>query len=162
MLPDHVTVAAFASELEPAREWAKREQCQLECNLPEKVLRVTLVRDDSAERFYLRGRFDEYKALPPIWEWCDANWSNAGDRGLSPDAAQTSHGSSMFLNHRGAAIICAPFNRLAYADHGGPHKNWGKLTHWMTVNRDVIYAVTIGDMLHAIARDFRYTSGRMA
>ena len=161
MLPDHVTVAAFASELEPAQMWADEEQLQFEWNLPEKVLRVTFVRDDSAERFYLRGRFDDYKALPPIWEWCDADWSNAGDRRLSPEATQTPYGSSVFLDHRGTAIICAPFNRLAYADHGGPHNNWGELTHWMTVGQGVVYAVTIGDMLHTIARDFRYTSGRM-
>jgi hypothetical protein len=162
MLPDRVTAAAFAAELGPAREWAKREQFKLECDLPKMELRVTFSRADSGECFYLRGRFDGYKALPPTWEWCDANWSNAGEKRLSPDAAQTAHGSSVFLDHHGTAIICAPFNRLAYAAHGGPHSNWGELTHWMTVARRVVYAVTIGDMLHSIARDFRYTSGRMA
>ena len=162
MLPDRVTAAALASEIEAACEWAGREQVQLDCSLPEKLLRAVFIRDDSSEHFYLQGRFDGYKALPPIWEWCDANWSNAGDRRLSPNAAQTSHGCSMYIDHRGTAIICAPFNRLAYAAHGGPHTNWGELTHWMTVGGGVVYAVTIGDMLHTIARDFRYTSGRMA
>ena len=162
MLPERVTAAAFTSELEAACEWARREQVQLDCSLPEKLLCATFVRGDSSEHFYVRGRFDGYKALPPIWEWCDANWSNAGERRLSPDAAGTAHGSSMFLDHRGTAIICAPFNRLAYAVHNGPHSNWGELTHWMTVRRGVVYAVTIADMLHTIARDFRYTTGRMA
>ena len=162
MLPDRVTAAALASELEVACAWAEREQVQLDCSLPEKLLRAVLVRDDSPERFYLQGRFDGYKALPPIWEWCDANWANAGDRRLSPNAVPTSHGSSMFLDHRGTAVICAPFNRLAYAANDGPHRDWGELTHWMTVRRGVVYAVEVGDMLHTIARDFRYTSGRMA
>ena len=162
MLPDRVTAAALASEIEAAREWARREQVQLDCSLPEKLLRAVFVRDDSSEHFYLQGRFDGYKALPPIWEWCDVNWSNAGNRRLSPKAAQTSHGSSMFLDHGGTAIICTPFNRLAYVSNDGPHSDWGELTHWMTARRGVVYAVTIGDMLHTIARDFRYTSGRMA
>ena len=162
MIPERVTAAVLASELDAAYEWARREQVELDCSLPEKLLRATFVRGGSSEYFYLRGRFDGYKGLPPIWQWCDASWSNAGDRRFSPDPAQTVHGSSMFLDHRGTAIICAPFNRIAYAVHNGPHGDWGDLAHWMTAGRRVVYAVTIADMLHTIARDFRYTTGRMA
>lgn len=159
MLPNRVTTAALDGEIEAAHEWAKRERIQLDCDIPLRLLRAVFVRDDPADCFYLRGRFDSYKALPPIWEWCDENWSDAGSRAHSPEPAGTSYGSSIFLNHRTSAIICAPFNRLAYSDHGGPHGDWN-LADWMKV-RGVVYAVTVADMLQTIARDFHYTTGRM-
>lgn len=160
MLPDRVTTVALEGEFKAACEWAKRERVQLDCDIPHRLLRAVFERADPADRFFLRGRFDSYKALPPIWEWCDASWSDAGNRTCSPDPASTDYGSSLFLDNGTSAIICAPFNRLAYSAHGGPHGDWG-LADWMNV-RGVVYAVTVADMLQTIARDFHYTTRRMA
>ena len=161
MLPERVTLAAFASEIEGARAWATREHVKLDTVLPEKLVRAVFEREGSGEKFFLQGRFDGYKELPPAWEWCDPDWSNLGNRRLSPEAGQTPYGSSMFLDMSGKAIICAPFNRLAFSAYGGPHKGWGELSHWMDAGDGYVYAVTIGDMLHSIERDFLCTSGRM-
>ena len=57
--------------------------------------------------------------------------------------------------------MCAPFNRLAYGAHEGPHSDWGSLAQWMTAGEGYVHAVKLGDMLSAILRDFRLSSGRM-
>ena len=67
----------------------------------------------------------------------------------------------MFIQHNSRGIICAPFNRLAYATHDGPHSNWGDAAQWMTAGPGYVYAVTIGDMLQLILRDFSLSKGRM-
>ena len=161
MLSPRVTAAAFASELEGASEWAKREHVKLEILVPQNLVRAVFVQESSGEEFFLQGRFDGYKELPPVWEWCNSDWSDPGNKRLSPEAAQTPYGSSMFLAKDNKAIICAPFNRLAFKVHGGPHRDWGELSHWMTAADRYVYAATIGDMLHLIKRDFRHTAGRM-
>ena len=162
MVPDRVTLSAVSGELEAARTWADRQGVQLDCDLPNKLVRAVFTRQDSGDQFYLQGLFDGYKSIPPTWQWCDSDWANPGNRSLSPEPARTCHGSSMFLNHGTAAVICTPFNRLAYRAKGGPHSDWGELTHWMTAGQGYVHAVTIADMLHSIQRDFAYTKGRMA
>ena len=161
MLPARVTAAAFGSEIEGAHEWARRAHVKLEVEPQQQLVRAVFVRETSGEEFFLQGRFDGYKEMPPVWEWCDSKWSEPGNRRLSPEAARTPYGSSMFLDQADKAIICAPFNRLAFKANGGPHGNWGELSHWMTAGDGYVYAVTIGDMLHSIERDFRHTIGRM-
>ena len=162
MLPERVTVAAISSEIEPAHKWARREGVCLEALLSEKLVRAVFQRAGSDEKFFLQGFFDGYKAFPPVWEWCDSNWANGGRRELSPESARTPYGGSMFLDNGTKAVICAPFNRLAFSVHGGPHSNWGELSHWMSAGQGFVQATTIADMLNVIARDFRFTSGRLA
>ena len=162
MLPPTVTDAAITSEIEGAMAWAVRHGIDLTARMPkERVLRVVLVQNRSQEKFFLQGQFDQYKALPPVWDWRDANWSDSSRLYLSPKPENTPFGSSMFLVQNNKAIICAPFNRLAFNSHGGPHSDWGEPTQWMTAGNGYVYAVTIGDMLQAILRDFRCTKERM-
>lgn len=162
MLPDRVTAAAVAAELGAAREWARHENVNLQTVLPQRLIRAIFTREDSGERFFLQGRFDGYKELPPMWDWCDSDWSHPGNRRHSPNAVKTPYGNSIFLDSGGKAIICAPFNRLAFKAYGGPHKNWGELSNWMSPQQGCVYAVTIADMLDVIARDFRHSTGCMA
>ena len=67
----------------------------------------------------------------------------------------------MFFRHGNRGIICAPFNRLAYNSHQGPHSDWGGPAQWMTAGPQYVHAVTIGDMLQSILRDFSFSKGRM-
>lgn len=161
MLPDRVTAAALTDELEAAHEWARRERLQLKAVLPQRLVRAVFTREGSDEQFFLQGQFEGYKELPPLWQWCDSDWSDGGNRQLSPEAAPTPYGSSIFLDNGRHAIICTPFNRLAFSACDGPHGDWGELSHWMSAGRGYVYAVTIADMLDVVARDFRYTTNRM-
>ena len=42
--------------------------------LAERIIRLVLVQEDLDEKFYLQGKFDDYKALPPVWDWRDESW----------------------------------------------------------------------------------------
>ena len=163
MLPERVVDAAIESELKGTMAWAVRHGVDVTTLIPtERILRIVLVQEKSQERFFLQGQFDQYKALPPVWDWRDANWSDSGGLSLSPKAVNTPFGSSMFIVHNGKAVICAPFNRLAFGTYAGPHTNWGDPAQWMTAGHGYVHAVTIGDMLQSIRRDFCYTTERMA
>ncbi len=142
--------------------WAERHQIALDTRLlAERIIRVALVQQGKGEKFYLQGNFDDYKELPPIWEWRDEGWSTTDGLYLSPGPRDTPFGSSMFLRHKNRGIICAPFNRLAYGTHDGPHSNWGDPAQWMTAGPGYVSAMTIGDMLQSILRDFGFTQCRM-
>ena len=142
--------------------WAARHDIDVTLIPTGRILRIVLVQEKSQERFFLQGKFDQYRALPPVWDWCDANWSDSGCLSLSPKAVNTPFGSSMFIVYKSKALICAPFNRLAFGTHAGPHANWGDPAQWMTAGHGYVHAVTIGDMLQSIRRDFCYTTERMA
>ena len=163
MLSDSIVEATLNVELPGAMEWAKRHGISVTSLLPEaRILRVVLVQQNAQEEFFLQGCFDQYKVLPPIWDWRDESWTEHSHPTLSPERRDTPFGPSMFLPHQNEAIICAPFNRLAFNTHGGPHQDWGDPAQWMTPRHPWVHAVMIGDMLQAIVRDFRYTRVRMA
>ena len=162
MLPPVVTDAAIASELPGALAWAQRHQIALDTRLlAERIIRVVLIQHDEGEKFYLQGNFDDYRELPPAWDWRDESWSKTGALHRSPNPQSNQFGSPMFIQHNSQGIICAPFNRLAYGTHDGPHSNWGDPAQWMTAGAGYVHAVMIGDMLQSILRDFRDTKGRM-
>lgn len=163
MVPIAVTDAAIAAELPGAQAWATRQHVALDTRLVlQRILRLVLLQGTGNEAFYLQGAFDDYRELPPAWDWRDKNWSTNEGLHLSPNSPSTPFGSSMFLRQDSKGIICAPFNRLAYKTSGGPHADWGNPAQWMTAGSGYVYAVTIGDMLQSILRDFRLTTGRMA
>ena len=167
MLSDTVVDATLAAELPAALEWGRRRGVSVESLLPEaRTLRVVMIQKVSEEEYFLEGRFDQYRELPPVWEWRDELWTESNHPNLSPKPVSTVCGASMFLRHSNQgiarAIICAPFNRLAYGTEGGPHGDWGNPAQWTTRRPPWVYAVHIGDMLQAIFRDFQYTRERMA
>ena len=166
MLSNTVVDATLEAELPGALEWGKRHGVSVESLLPEaRTLRVVLIQKESEEKYFLQGRFDRYKELPPVWEWRDESWNERNHPNLSPKPVSTVCGPSMFLRHSKQgitrAIICAPFNRLAFGTEGGPHDDWGNPAQWTTRRPPWVYAVTIGDMLQVIFRDFQHTRERM-
>lgn len=160
MLPPAVTAAAIDDELPGAIAWAERHQIAMDTRLlADRKIRAVLVQPEN-DKFFLQGTFGDYRAYPPIWEWYDENWTSTEELHLSPHPGASPFGS-MFIQHRGRGLICAPFNRLAYGLHDGPHSDWGNPAQWMTAGQGYVHAVTIGDMLNSILRDFRYSEGRM-
>ena len=164
MIPLAATDAAIADELPGAVAWATRHQIVMDTQfIPVRTLRLVLVQPDSNEKFYLQATFEDYRAHPPLWQWYDESWSSTDALHLSPQPGTqpTTLGASMFINHNGKSLICAPFNRLAYGACKGPHSDWGSLAQWMTAGEGYVHAVKLGDMLSSILRDFRLSSGRM-
>lgn len=147
-------------ELQAAKAWGRRHAVPIEWISETLELRVLLTQPDTETQFYLRGMFDNYRERPPAWDFCDPTWSQTGDKSFYPaKPPRTPFGSSLI--HQ-SPVICAPFNRLAYKVHGGPHSNWGDTAQWITPKGSYIYADTISDMIQAIHRDLQYSTGRMA
>ena len=162
MLPPAVTAAAIRDELPGAMAWAKRRHIAMDTRfVADRKVRAVFMQSENDEKFYLQGTFGDYRAYPPIWEWYDESWTTTEDLHLGPHPGDSPFGSSMFIQHNARGLICAPFNRLAYGDHNGPHSDWGNPAQWMTAGQGYVHAVTIGDMLNLILRDFRYSKGRM-
>ena len=162
MLPKVVTDAAIEAELPGAVCWATRHRIAMDTScVKNQIIRVELIQEGENEKFFLQGNFEDYKALPPIWDWRDETWLVSGEPQLSPQPENNPFGS-MFIRHEDSSVICAPFNRWAYGAHDGPHSDWKEPAQWLTTGAGHIHAITIGDMLQAILRDFTFTKGRMA
>lgn len=159
MVPKEATRAAVEEELEGARAWAKRHDVALTW-LPDRLeIRALLVQPETGSEFYLKGDVKGYKVVPPAWAFCTPQWEESTSLEHFPARVKTPFGSSIF---HAKPVICAPFNRLAYKEHGGPHSDWGGPAQWLDAAKNKVRATTIGDMLQAIRRDFLYTRGSMA
>lgn len=157
MLPKKTTVAIVEHELEGAQAWAERRGVLLEWLPAMLELRVTIAQPETNEAFYLRGRFNNYREEPPAWLFCGPDWGDGVQKRFFPKPGRSPIGSMLHSQ----PVICAPFNLLAYKDHSGPHSDWGGPAQWITPKGRYVHAVTIGDMLQAIARDVHYSRGRM-
>lgn len=161
MIPAEHTRIFVEQELEGARSWAERHDVRLEWFPDRLMLRATLAQPETNSAFLLRGAFGEYRALPPEWTFTNESGETAGRPADFPKGVQTQFGASIFIMHNQTAVICVPFNRLAYTDRGGPHGDWGGPSNWQNAGPSQIHADTIGDMLQAIHRDFLHTRERM-
>jgi hypothetical protein len=96
---------------------------------------------------------DSYRALPPLWRFVRPGTDETGKQWFPAS------GSGSFFHPGG--MICAPWSRLAYKEHDGPHDNWSGPTNWLNVT-DVTVAHTIPDMLASIDVNLRQSPGMMA
>jgi hypothetical protein len=162
LIPAEHTRVIVENELEGARGWAERHGIPLEW-LPETlILRATLVQPETNATFFLRGSVADYRCLPPAWTFTDKDWQTTGRPIDFPGGVPTRFGASIFITHNQTAVICVPFNRLAYTDQRGPHGDWGGSANWPNAGPSYVHADTIGDMLQAIYRDFLCTREYMS
>jgi hypothetical protein len=159
MIPKAKTIAVVEHQLRGAKAWADRNGVDLEWAREELELRAVLTQPSTGEKFFLRGKFDDFPALPPKWTFCNSDWEKCGSKQFFPSRDGTPFGGSVM---HGQGLICAHFNRLAFDEHGGPHGNWGGPVQWITQKDDTVYADTIGDMLSVIQRDLKHSEGRMS
>ena len=165
LLPNPVVHASVAEEMAAVLAWARRSGLELDFDESELSLAVELMGavgvNDVRERYALRGVFNDYRAIPPAWTFVHPDTGSD----VGPPAFPKSAGnqSSIFISGgRLGAVICAPFNRLAFAELGGPHDNWGAQTNWLNAGAGYTRAETIADMLARIATGVGETTERMA
>ena len=168
MIPANETQIVIESEIRGAQAWAERRGFSCVWNPEALELRTVLHQPRDATEFYLRARFDNYRAFAPEWTFSDSNWSRVGELWDFPkpiiNPAPPTGSTILQFNQR--AVICAPFNRLAYASYSGPHQDWSGPEQWMAASvktsaNGQVRADTVGDMLQVIYRDFVRTQGRM-
>jgi hypothetical protein len=162
LIPVEHTRTIVEEELKGASSWAARHGVEIDWLPQDLKLRVTLLQPETKAHFFLRGTFRDYRAFPPGWTFSAENSETAGRPVDFPKGVATRFGASIFIMHNQTAVICVPFNRLAYADQGGPHGDWGGPANWLNAGTSQIHAATIGDMLQAIHRDFSLTREWMA
>ena len=162
MIPAEHTRVIVQHELEGALSWAERHGVGIEWLPDDLWLHVTLSQPETSQPFFLRGKLNEYRGLPPEWTFSDARWETSGRPIDFPEGVQGRFGAPMFIMHNQIAVICAPFNRLAYSELAGPHQDWGGAANWLNAGASQVHADTIGDMLQAMYRDFSLSRSRMA
>jgi hypothetical protein len=153
-----VTRAVLAAETAAITTWAARHGWDVRIDEDGLTLEAGTVHPASQATIVFHADLDGYPALPPAWTCRDS----AGE--VTPSAFPlpgTRPGVSGSIFHPGL-VICAPWNRLAYATHGGPHNDWGDLTGWKTVSGGHSQAHTLPDMLTALALHLSVSPGSAA
>jgi hypothetical protein len=170
VVPAASTRAIVKAELPGAIALGGRHNLVLDWSPDDLTLRVTGLRqprpaggDAAADEhggFILVGHLDAYRALPPVWAFEDPDTSEMGTMAAypMPNGAPI---SSIFITSNGRPIVCAPFSRDAYGEHGGPHNDWGSASGWLEVGGGVVRATTIGEMLNQVVLHLSWTRGRM-
>jgi hypothetical protein len=163
-LPEDVVRAHVADEMSAAGAWAARQHHELAFDADALTLRLPLLGKQpaagAAERYLLTGAFDGYRAVPPAWRFVHPDTGeDIGQAGYP--ANDGGEPTSIFLAHE-RGVICAHFNRLAFAKHSGPHGDWGDETNWLNAASGYTRAETIADMLARIELGVRSSTARMA
>lgn len=145
--------ATVEDELEAARALAKRRGWTLWWDAEHLQLDLACFHPACGRLLEVRGTFDSYKALPPTWVFVAPNTSEQGSPNFPRGGAESIFHPSL--------VICAPWNRLAYGDSGGPHSDW-QLTQWLTNAAGFSSARTIADMISAIDYHLRRSPGMVS
>lgn len=155
-LPATAARASVEVELDAARQWATRREWLLSWDSDMLQLRLATYHRPVSCIVELTANVDSYRAIPPAWTFVRPGTDDI-DPAAFPAAGQLPRIGSIF---HGNVVICAPWNRLAYREHGGPHDNWSGPAAWLQVQEGTI-AHTIPDMLAIIDVHLRASPGFM-
>jgi hypothetical protein len=156
IVPKEVTLATVESELPGLRGYADRRGWRVDWRPGELVI-VLDGTHPKGNPVRLRTEVDGYKALPPAWRFVSPLDGTPGKQHFPAPGPSPGGGASIFIKD---AFICAPFNRLAYTGHGGPHGDWGGAANWLAVKQHV-FAHTLGEMLAIIDSHLRLSHGML-
>ncbi|OBK22992.1 hypothetical protein [Mycobacterium asiaticum] len=161
MTDPSVAQAVIDTERAAVVEWAARTGWEVgidNCSAGQgPALQARIVHPITRAPIVFHAALQDYPVLPPAWTCRDRN--GAVSAAAFPLPGSGSGLSSIF---HGALVICAPWNRLAYGAHGGPHRDWTDLTAWKGIGGNVSQAHTLGDMLATIALHLSVSPGTAA
>src|SRR5487761_1115925 len=153
MVPPAVTRALIDKEWPAIQAWADRWGWSL--SLDREELRLEAQSRHPKDRLPVKlvGTFDGYAVVPPAWTFVNPYTGQC-----EGEAFPAAGDQSIFHTN---LVICAPWNRLAYSVHGGPHSDWGELIGWQQDRQGSTRATTIADMLSQVDVHLRRSPGRM-
>ena len=160
-VPANVSRALLAAEVPAIAAWAQRSGWHVEVKVSDLSLAAEAPHPASKQTLHLRGRFDQYDYLPPRWACVDREGKESGWTVPAPGPVPNGSGGvvpSVFIGHGAHGVICAPFNRNAYAEHGGPHPDWKGPAAWKSVVGHV-RALSIAEMLDVIRMHLLHSPG---
>jgi hypothetical protein len=163
LLPAAAVHARLGEDLPGARAWAERHGLELDWDEEELKLRLGLQGPDG-ESYLLEGTFEDFPTLPPSWRFLHPESAERIGAAAYPSSAEPSARGTVLIINGGkeGVVICAHFNRLAFAEEGGVHGDWGPLANWQNQPGNYTYANTIADMLARIALEVSDSTGRKA
>jgi hypothetical protein len=168
--PDDVRANLLeADEIPAAIRWAEHHGLRHEWNGDELVFKLwlqgqceegPLSTEEAREKedYLLVGTFPDYRVMPPEWRFVDPRDERDIGTAAYPHPGPFQNGSIL----HGNGVICAPWNRLAYADRGGPHGDWQDAASWQATATDRTRALTIPDMLGRIRAEVEVSPRRLA
>ncbi|MFY1686191.1 hypothetical protein ACN265_32230 [Micromonospora sp. WMMD730] len=147
MIPAAVTRTVVTTELPAVQAWAaRRPGWAVHLDDTALMLIVNAVHPRSGSALRITAQLSGYPAVPPAWRFTDPAGGSAPPFPQAGTNAEIVPGS-IFHGNR---VICAPWNQLAYAEHNGPHGDWGGLTNWKNAGAGSTKADTLADMLSQI------------
>lgn len=155
VVPTGVSQVVLASEFEKATSWIARRGWRAKIGGDGLTLDVHMAHPADGGELLLRGRFDGYRAIPPLWNFLDPASGNV-TADAWPAPGPVGGGSSIFHS---LGVICAHFSRTGFEVQGGPHE-WGGLTNWTAVDEGV-HAETVAEMLSVFHTHLRHSPGRL-
>jgi hypothetical protein len=114
-----------------------------------------MLKADDGSPFFILVDCDKFPSFPPAFHWYNPETKQLDQ---TRDTPQANEG---FFHSNG--LICAPWNRLAYASENakGPHSDW-QIGNWLT-NSYTKGCKTIAAMLIRIDYELKHKfKGRMA
>jgi hypothetical protein len=152
MIPSETTIAVVEAELPAMLAYAQRHGWTVTWSSTDLSVLLDGAHPDGSP---IRWHADVagYRAVPPAWTVAPTA-SGAAVRFPTGDALPGGK-PSIFHSHK---KICAPFNRLAYTQHGGMHGDWGEAVQWLSVKGHV-EAKSLAEMLAQIDIHLGYSKG---
>jgi hypothetical protein len=153
--PPNISRALLADELPAAEALAKRMGWEITFNKDLLRVDVQVKHPKTGHLLLLDADLAGYRAVPPAWQFLEPKTREAV-KNAWPAAAPVQGKSSIFHG----ALICAPFNRLAFKDLQGPHNDWGGPTAWLDV-KGTVFAANLAEMLQVIRLHLSVSPGMM-
>lgn len=149
------TIAMVESELVALQAYAARHGWKVTWQPEQLVVLLDGVHPADSSVARLRAGVDKYKMWPPAWRFLRTE-AGREDEVRAPKAGTLPGGvSSMFIDK---GVICAPFNRLAYTGHGGPHGDWNGVEKWLEV-KGTVSATNLAEMFAQILAHLNHSPG---
>jgi len=157
------TRIVFDAEVENLELWAKEKASikEFEIKSADLLIRLTLSQPETGLAFYLEADFELYRTLPPKFTFSHEPWDRRNTHQDYPKQVQNPFGGGSIFHDK--PCLCLHFNRLAYADLGGPHNDWGGPERWLraATGGQYVRAASIPQMLSVIYSRFVGTRGRL-
>lgn len=155
MVPRETCLAAVEVELPAFEAYATRHGWTTAWNTDSLLLKCERSHPAGGGVLQLHVDVSGYRAVPPAWAIQPTDVGGRMVKRMPVAQGIVSGQSSVFHDQ---CDICAPFNRRAFNEHGGPHGDWGGASRWMDV-RSVVRAPTLADMLAVITAHLRASPG---
>ena len=153
-LPAQAAQAVVEAELPAVYSWAARHNWAILWRPDQLQLRAATYHNAVGRLVEATAGCDSFRALPPVWRFVRPGSDDTGKAYYpAPGPGSIFHGDG---------LICAPWSRLAYKEHGGPHDNWSSASSWLNVHDNVTKAHTLADMLAVIHTNICRSPGMMA